>query len=46
MSLVKGGDHIGEPAVRVECFSQAEQSPGWPAGAFCHATGCTRSPAG
>jgi hypothetical protein len=46
MSFAEGGDHIGEPAVSVECFSQAKQPPGWPAGVMCHASGCTRSPSG
>ena len=33
MSLAEGGDHVGEPAVRFECFSQAEQPAGLPASA-------------
>ena len=46
VSLAEGGDHVGEPAVCIEGFSQAKQPPGWLAGVMCHACGCTRSPSG
>lgn len=36
MPLAEAGDHVGEPAVRIQCCGQAEQPPGGPFHALCH----------